>query len=336
MLCLPVVNGLSVWFSRLSLHGLNCVIMDTSKSAITICMTIMTIIGLIEASSDLYDKHFSLRDPEMAALINRTYPSCDQRNFSIQLPICQIDGESTVDTCNAPPGRLPAMPACPGGTWNRTCYPRASVNMIYMDCVCHSVVQVTDNIEETHWENWQKLDPPVKGVHYRRRLMMDTECIGQEFVKISLNPIVATHSLSDSVYTASSKLGNTFAFAAYRARIDNYLTPSCGWAPAYDDLTSPWLLITLPTEYLIKGMMIKKRCDSPRTDQYVTKVTVTTSHDDVTYQDVVVREDLSAGYDADITAYIVFTQIYTTRFWLIQVNTYNDHPAMKCDLLCIK
>ena len=83
-------------------------------------------------------------------------------------------------------------------------------------------------------------------------------------------------------------------------------------------------------------MMIKKRCDPPRTNHYVTKVTVTTSHDNVTYQDVVAREDLSAGYDADITAYIVFTQVYTTRFWLIHVNAYNSYPAMKCDLFCIK
>ena len=214
--------------------------MDTSKLAITICITIMTIIGLIEAS----DKHFSLTDPEMAALINRTYPSCDQRNFSIELPICQIDDENTMDTCYTPPGRLPALPACSDGTWNRTCYPRTSGNMIYMDCVCHSVVQVTDNIRETHWENWQKLDPPVNGAHYRRRLMMDTECIGQEFVKIFLNPIVKAHSLLDSVYTSSTFLGNNNE--AHRARIDNYLTHCC-------------------------GMMIKKRCDPPSTDQYVTK-----------------------------------------------------------------
>ena len=87
--------------------------MDTLKLAIIICMTIMTIIGLIEASSDSCDRHFSLRDPEMAALINQTYPSCDQRNFSIELPICQITCENTVDTCYAPPGKLPALPACP-------------------------------------------------------------------------------------------------------------------------------------------------------------------------------------------------------------------------------
>ena len=79
--------------------------MDTSKVTITICMATMTIMGLLEAF-DSCDKHFSLRDSEMAALINRTYPSCDQRNFSVELPICQIDGESTVDTCHAPPGRL--------------------------------------------------------------------------------------------------------------------------------------------------------------------------------------------------------------------------------------
>ena len=310
--------------------------MDTSKLAITICMTIMTNIGLIEAFSDSCDKHFSLGDPEMAALINSTYPSCDQRNFSIELPICQVYGENTVDTCYAPHGRLPALPACPDGTWNRTCYPKTSVDMIYMDCVCHSVVQVTDNIRETHWENWQKLDLPVNGAYYRRRLVMGTECIGQEFVKIPLNPIVKAHNLPDSVYTASSF--NKDKHEAYRARLDKYLTWCCGWAPVPADLTNPWLAITLPTEYLIKGIMIQKRCDAPYTYQYVTMVTVTTSHDDVTYQHVVAREDLSDGYDADITAYIVFTQVYTTRFWLIHVNAYNadgqyPYPTMKCDLL---
>ena len=312
-------------FIRVSLHDLSRVIMATSKLSITICMTIVTIIGLIEASSDSCDKHFSLTDPEMAALINQTYPSCDQRNFSAELPICQITGENTVDPCYAPPGRLPALPACSDGTWNRTCYPRISVNMIYMDCVCHSVVQVTDNIRETDWENWQKLEPPVNGAHYRRRLMMDTECIGQEFVKISLNPIVATHILPDNVFSASSEYGTKRV--AYKARIDNYFDKSCGWSPKATDTTNPWLAITLPTEYLIKGMMIKKRCDPPDTDQYVTMVTVSTSHDDVTYQDVVAREDLSAGYDADITAYIVFTQVHITRFWMIHVNAYNSYPA---------
>ena len=52
------------------------------------------------------------------------------------------------------------------------------------------------------------------------------------------------------------------------------------------------------------------------------------------------QPDLSAGYDADITDYIVFTQVYTTRFWLIHVNAYNTAgqfpwPVMKCDLLSI-
>ena len=304
--------------------------MDTSKLAITIAMTI---VKLIEASSDSCDKHFTLTGPEMAALINRTYPSCDQRNFSIESPICQIDSENTVDTCYAPPGRLPDLPACPDGTWNRTCYPRTSVNMIYMDCVCHSVVQFTENIRETHWENWQKLDPPVHGAYYRRRLMMETECIGQEFGKIFLDQIVATHNLPDSVYTASSILRADHA--AKRARMDNYFTDCCCWAAGTADVINTWLAITLPTEYLIKGIIFKKRCNPGYTHQYVTMVSVTTSNDDVTYQDVVAREDLSAGYDADITAYIVFTQVYTTRFWLIHVNAFNSAIAMKCDLLGI-
>ena len=269
----------------------------------------------------------------MAALINRTYPSCDQKNLSRELSICQIDGENTVDTCYVPHDRLPALPACPDGTWSRTCYPRVSTDIIQMSCVCHSSVQITGDIRETQWDIWEQLDPPVNGARYRRRLMMDTECIAQEFALL-LQPIVATYKLPDSVYTASS--AQLTGHEAYRARIDNYFSLCCGWAANSVDLTMPWLAITLPTEYLIKGMIIKKRCDPPYSIQYVTKVTLSTSHDDVTYQDVVVTEDLSAGYDADLTTYIMFTQAYTTRFWLIHVNAYNSHPTMKWDLLGIE
>ena len=270
----------------------------------------MITMGQIEASSDSCDDDFSLRGHEMAALINRTYSPCEQRNFSRELPVCQIEGENTVDTCYATSDRMPALTACPDGTWKRTCYPRTYVNMIHMVCVCHSAVQIPENIRATHWENWKNLDPPVNGAHYRRRLMKDTECIGQEFVKIPLQPIVMTHSLPDSVYTASSMFEAT-QYKAYRARIDNYFADCCGWGPKSDDLINPWLAITLPTEYPVGGMMIKKRCDHAFVDQYVTMVTVSTSHDDVTYQDVVVREDLSAGYDSHLTAYIVFSQQFT-------------------------
>ena len=297
-----------------------------------VVVILMTTIGWVAASSDTCDKH--LRRSEMSALINRTSPSCDQIDLSMELAVCQASGENTAATCYVPHDRLPALPACPDGTWNRTCYPRKQADMIQMSCMCHSSVVITGDVMETHWENWQHLDPPVNGAHYRRRLMMETECIAQEFGIILLQPIVKTHNLPDSVYTASSY--QLPGHEAQRARIDNYFTICCGWAASSADLTNPWLAIALPAEYLIKGMMIKKRCDYPYTVHYVTMVTVTTSHDDVTYQDVVVREDLSAGYDADSTAYMMFSQVYTSRFWLIHVNAYNSHPVMKCDLLGIE
>ena len=103
-------------------------------------VVLMLTIRMLETSSDFCDMSFGSRGPGVAALINRTYPSCDQRNFSIELPICQIDSENTIDTCYAPPGRLPSLPVCPDDTWNRTCYPRTSVNMIHIACVCHSSV----------------------------------------------------------------------------------------------------------------------------------------------------------------------------------------------------
>ena len=73
-------------------------------------------IRMLETSSDFCAMSLSLTGPGMAALINRTYPSCDQRDFYIELPICQLDNENKIDTCYASPGRLPALPACPDET----------------------------------------------------------------------------------------------------------------------------------------------------------------------------------------------------------------------------
>ena len=117
-----------------------------------------------------------------------------------------------------------------------------------------------------------------EGSPLQRRLMMDTECIGQEFVTLLRTPIVSTHNLPDSVYAVSSY--EDVDHEAYRARIDNYFT-----------LIQSCLRMTsrpckrrqsMAPEYLIKGIIIKKRCDPPYDNQYVTMVTVTTSHDDVT------------------------------------------------------
>ena len=276
-------------------------------------------IEIICSSSNSCDQHFSLRGPELAALVNRTYPSCRQMDLSAGSRICQI----TTAT------------ACPDGTWNRTCYPReSSTDMIHMDCACDSaaVLRNTGNAEsrETFWEDWQ-----AHGSNYRRRLMMDTECIGQEFatLPVPLKPIVATYDLPDSIFTASSFYG--IEHEEFRARIDRYKDYVCAWLPTGTD-ANPWLAIKLPTVYLIKGMLVKKRCDAPFTAQYVTMVTVSTSHDDVTYQDVVTSEDLSNGYDADDTAYITFAEVHSTRYWLIALEAWNQIGAMKCDLLGIQ
>ena len=180
-----------------------------------------------------------------------------------------------------------------------------------MDYVRHSAVVLlnTDNAA-TSRENWQ-----AHGAYYRRHLMMDTECIGQEFailpVGLLLKPIVATYNLPDSIFTASSFYAASHE--QFRARIDNYNVYACAWIPLTSD-PNLWLAIKLPTVYLIKGMLIKKRCDGLYTYQYVTMVTVSTSNDDVSYQDVVSDEDLSNGNDADDTAYITFAQIHSTRF----------------------
>ena len=307
--------------------------MALSQLSLGILMLTVTI-EIIYSSSDACDQHFSLRGPELAALVNRTYPSCDQMDLSVGPRICQINCESKVDMCHANYGTLLALTtACPDGTWNRTCYPiELSTDMTHMNCICHSAVVVrnTDNARETNWEKWQ-----AHGANFRRRLMMDTECIGQEFaiLPVPLKPIVATYDLPDSIFTASTYHGANHE--QFRARIDKYNDYVCAWVPKTTE-TNHWLAIKLPTVYLIKGMLFKKRCDVGFETQYVTMVTVSTSADDVTYQDVVTNEDLSNGYDADDTAYITFAQVHFTRFWIIHVIAWNHHAAMKCDLLGIQ
>ena len=85
---------------KLNQSGTYSVSYDIMVSSLWAFLIFMMAMRWIEAS-DSCDRHLGLRGPEMIALINRTYPFCDQRKFSGELPICEIDSENTLDTCHS-------------------------------------------------------------------------------------------------------------------------------------------------------------------------------------------------------------------------------------------
>ena len=289
----------------------------------------LRLISLIDSSTTC-DERLSITGPKMMAMMNRTYPSCEGTDLTFHSPVCELSEDDRSDTCSSSADRLPRLPACPDGSWNRICYPVPSNGATYhMNCVCRSFVKISDDVRNANWLSTEALNTPVDGASYTRRLLMDGgECITQEFIRAG-QPIISGYDLPTSVYTGSSAY--TSNLVPYKARIDQYFTASkCGWA--HDDTDNDkWLGITLPTEYTIQGCVINRRCDINR---YITVVTVTTSYDDNTWQNVTVTEDLSEGYNAERAAYIFFPASYTSRYWkFFVIEASIVRPRVKLDLL---
>ena len=159
--------------------------------------------------------------------------------------------------------------------------------------------------------------------------------MAEEYSRIStgIQYIGANNSLPDSVFTASSYWRNN-RHTPERARIDNYFTGACAWAARYKVFDfGPWLKITLPGQYEVINVYIRQRCDSV---QYPTIVNVTTSVNDVYWQDVVIEEYIAtrySSYDKQGSVSVWFPRSYTTRYWKIYIVEYVGHPSMKCDLI---
>ena len=264
----------------------------------------------------------------MAAMINRNYTLCRDVDFKFELPICEVK-EEVGDTSHHAADRLPALHTpCPDGTWNRTCYPRSTPGDVYhMNCVCQSFVPIPGDVRDTYWSDFETLTPPVNGVFYTRNLTMEGgQCITQELIK--MGPVVSSYGLPDTVtvYTSSSIYSGHYY--EYKARLD-FLEAACAWRPSASD-PDPWLGITLPNDYIIKGSLFDRTCFP---DDYVTIATVSTSYDDVTWHVVADKEDVSTLYDADDQAYIWFTGSYISRYWKIYLKDGAVDPHVKADLI---
>ena len=268
----------------------------------------------------------------MAAMMNGSYPACRDIDFSYELFICETDEADVGDNCSSSAHGLPPLPVCEDGTWNRTCYPKFTHDVGYhMNCVCRSLVRIPDDVGATYWSGLESLSPPVDGVFYTRPLMMaGGECITQELIK--MGPVVVGYDLPDSVFTASSIWSDDYP--PYKARLGDVIeTGACAWfARLKVEDAEPWLGITLPMNYFIKGCVISKTCSTPRP---ITMITVTTSDDDVIWSDVTVDEDISTLYDFYESAAILFSRSYTSRYWKIFV--FNGDPTyssrLRADLI---
>ena len=282
---------------------------------------------LSSSSADLCDEHMDIRGPRMMAMMNGTYPSCRDVDLSSKLAVCELGNDDDVTSLYGSTYIRANLHACPDGSSKKVCYPRIREGFdLFYSCVCRSGVQYPENVTTILWSSWEEITPPVEGVYYAIRLMIDGgECITREFI---LNkPIISGFGLPDSVFTASSNY-NAINFP-HQARFGAYFV-TCGWN-AHPSDTEPWLAITLPAaNYAISGVLIKKRCTIP--EHFVKRVTISTSVDDVTWQDVIADEDLA--YGSDILAGVWFSAGYTARYWKIIAKVFAPpHASMKCDLI---
>ena len=141
------------------------------------------------------------------------------------------------------------------------------------------------------------LSQHFRGYRYNRMLMTDDGIhhVTEEYSRSQdIVYIVANYSSPNSVYNPSSV--HDSMHVAIRARIDNYLDRPCTRIANGND-PYPWLQISLPNEYTIIGVYIKRRCDG--LVHYPTVVDVMTSEDDVIWQEVVARENTAKRYSCN-------------------------------------
>ena len=275
--------------------------------------------------------------PTGAILVSGNYPRCKYMNLHRQRLVCEIhsqEDEMKIERFGLSGCYGSTLSCAEGGI--KTCMPLMTTNTLHYQCFCHSDEESAAIIYNYNWSQWTKLNTSFRGFSYKRGLTNDTgiEFLAEEYTKTNLTPglyIVANYSLPDSVYSASSAYGG---HGAERARIDNYFNPPCSWAAAKNQLNT-WLKISLPSEYMVTGVYIQKRCDVPYI-QYPTVVDVMTSFDDVIWETVLSGYDLTERYSSDNeTGYVKiwFSMIYNSKYWKVIISEYERWPSMMCDLL---
>ena len=271
-------------------------------------------------------------------LVKESYLPCSEVDFHNQRLVCEIrsgEDEAKIERFG--------LSGCYGSTLScaegdiKTCMPLMTINTLHYQCYCQMPQVAIPAVSDYYWSGWQNLTKRFRRFIYHRQLLINngTDYVAEEYSRIStgVQYIVANNSLPDSVITASSYWHDDIRHSPERARIDNYFNLACAWAADSRFDFAPWIQISLPGQYEVIGVYIRQRCDYV---QYPTVVNVTTSVDDVLWQDVVIEEDIAtrySDYDKEGSISIWFHRSYTTRYWKIYIVEYVGHPSMKCDLI---
>ena len=268
-----------------------------------------------------------------AILVKDNYKRCKDVNLHTESLVCEIrsqEDEMKIERFG--------LSGCYGSTLScaevdvKTCMPLMTINTLHYQCYCHLDEQGTV-VSDYYWTLWEK--NPFREFIYNRKLLINNgeDHVAEEYRRFApgVQYVVANNSLPDSVFTASSYYALLSNHAPERARIDDYFDPACAWGANHQP--NSWLQISLPDQYQVIGVYIKQRCDY---SQYPTVIDVTTSMDDVLWQDVIKGEDIAtsySSYDKQGSVSVWFSRPYTTRYWKIYLAETHGGPAMKCDLL---
>ena len=264
------------------------------------------------------------------------YSSCSEVDFHTNIRVCEIrtgDDEMKIERFGLSGCYGSTLSCAEGGI--KTCMPLMTINNLHFRCFCHSTDEVTPVVSDHYWTAWQKLTKNFRGFMYQRKLLIKNgaDYVAEEYT-MGIQYIVADNNLPDSVFTASSHWWNNQYHSPNRARIDNYFDGACAWVANTLIETGPfWLQISLPGLYDVIGVYIRQRCDI---DNYPTVIDVTTSVDDVLWQDVVRGEDIAnrySSYDMQGSVNVWFSRKYTSRYWKIYIVDYIVRPSMKCELI---
>ena len=267
-------------------------------------------------------------------LLSQSYETCQSLHLKHDRAICEIisteDENSLV--CLGLSNCMVPVTLCPDGNINKTCFPLRDDNSLSYQCICHSKRRAESIIPVTEWTTWTTSTSPYQSFTSERSLIVPSQdwTVLQEFRPTNVY-IISHYNLPVSVFSASSSLdGHESNFAHLNF---NGHRP-CAWVGSG---STPWLQMTLPTEYVVVGALIQQRCDSPYHTQYATRVKVTTSVDGVNWQTIIESEDVVYDVYSGPGKYSVwFPRSYINRYWRIHVLNYNIHPSVRADLIGYK
>ena len=271
-------------------------------------------------------------------LLSDSYKTCQSLDLNQDRVICEIHSEEDennlvclgLSNCKMP------VTLCPDGSINKTCFPLRDDNSLSYLCICHSKRRAESIVPVTEWTTWTTSTNPYQTFKSERSLIVPSQdwVILQEFSHFRPEKvyIISHYDLPYSVFSASAIHGG--GHESYRAHL-NFITnsPSCSWVGKGQS----WLQMTLPTQYVVLGALVKQRCDSCCRNQYVTRVKITTSVDGVNWETVMESENVIYDvYNGQGKYSVWFPRSYTNRYWRIHVLSYNSYPSMKADLIGYK